>query len=289
MNNEDRFAIYILSYNRARNVKTLTTLINANYKGDWFIIVDDTDPELSLYKEIYEDKVLVFNKKEIAKKIDVMDTFCNYQSAIYARHYNFDIAKKMGYNYFMQLDDDYGSFYYTEDKDDNYVNTKITDINPFIEVFLHFLKKSNILTVSFAQGGDFLGGGGSTIFRKGYKRKAMNGFFFDVNKKANFLGSMNADVNMYLHHAIKGDICLTTRHVKIIQSQTQQEKGGITEAYLKFGTYVKSFYSVMLSPSSVTVQPMRSNTENRIHHHISWDNTTPMILNEKYKINGKNN
>ena len=61
--------------------------------------------------------------------------------------------------------------------------------------------------------------------------------------------------------------------------------GGMTEAYLDSGTYVKSFYSVMYSPSSVkisTIEDPRS-PHCRIHHSISWERTAPKIIRQSAK------
>lgn len=45
---------------------------------------------------------------------------------------------------------------------------------------------------------------------------------------------------------------------------------------------VKSFYSVMISPSSVKINLM-GNKHKRMHHVISWNNTVPKIIKESYK------
>ena len=41
---------------------------------------------------------------------------------------------------------------------------------------------------------------------------------------------------------------MTIPHIMINQKPTLQREGGLTEVYLEYGTYVKSFYSVMFSP-----------------------------------------
>lgn len=68
----------------------------------------------------------------------------------------------------------------------------------------------------------------------------------------------------------------------LTQEMTQQNKGGLTELYLDKGTFVKSFYSVIWSPSCVCVAGMGAKNR-RLHHKIHWDNAVPKILNEKYK------
>jgi hypothetical protein len=81
---------------------------------------------------------------------------------------------------------------------------------------------------------------------------------------------------------IVGYIFFTMSQISLNQVLTQKAKGGMTEAYLESGTYVKSFYSVMYSPSNVKVKMMgRSNR--RLHHAIKWKNTVPMILRESVK------
>jgi len=75
---------------------------------------------------------------------------------------------------------------------------------------------------------------------------------------------------------------MTIPFVGLEQKATQLTSGGMTDAYLKFGTYVKSFTTVMMQPSSVFVA-MMGFTKNRIHHRVIQRNTTSMLLNEKYK------
>jgi len=52
--------------------------------------------------------------------------------------------------------------------------------------------------------------------------------------------------------------------------------------YLDKGTYVKSFYSVMMNPSAVKVYKMAT-AHPRIHHFISWNNLAPKIISDKFR------
>ena len=74
----------------------------------------------------------------------------------------------------------------------------------------------------------------------------------------------------------------TIANVMINQGTTQANAGGMTEVYLDSGTYVKSFYTIMVAPSCTRISTM-GNKFKRIHHKILWDKCTPKILNEKYK------
>ncbi len=73
--------------------------------------------------------------------------------------------------------------------------------------------------------------------------------------------------------------------VQIVQINTQQSSGGMTELYLDGGTYWKSFYSVMLAPSCVTIQEM-GEVNRRIHHRVDWANAVPVILREEHRKAG---
>ena len=46
---------------------------------------------------------------------------------------------------------------------------------------IDFLDKSKALSVCMAQGGDFIGGANSSVWKKGLPRKAMNSFLVDVD------------------------------------------------------------------------------------------------------------
>ena len=47
-------------------------------------------------------------------------------------------------------------------------------------------------------------------------------------------------------------------------------------------TYLKSFYSVICSPSSVKIKALNANHK-RVHHSIKWINAVPKIISEGYK------
>ena len=110
----------------------------------------------------------------------------------------------------------------------------------------------------------------------------MNSFFCSIERPFKFIGSINEDVNTYTTLASRGDLFFTYTSVQLDQAMTQSQAGGMTDAYNLSGTYVKSFHSVLMYPSAVKVSMM--NTSNpRLHHLIKWKNTTPMIIDNKYK------
>ena len=113
-------------------------------------------------------------------------------------------------------------------------------------------------------------------------RKCMNSFICSTEREFQFIGAMNEDVNTYTTLGSRGNLFGTIPLINLTQTATQSNKNGITDMYLRYGTYCKAFTTTMMHPSGVKVSMMNSNNP-RIHHSIKWINTSPMILDEKYK------
>lgn len=62
----------------------------------------------------------------------------------------------------------------------------------------------------------------------------------------------------------------------------QNNPGGLTGIYKEDGTFVTSFYSVMLRPDCVKVAEMGSKNK-RMHHNVEWDYCVPKIINERWR------
>ena len=285
MNPSKNFAIFILSHGRPDNVITYRTLRNSGYTGRIFIIVDDEDKTLSEYKEKFRDEVIVFSKKDYESKFDLMDNFQNNKVIVYARNACYDIARNLGLDYFFEYEDDYTNFQYRYIEKDSLRGKTIRKLDEVLNAMIDCLNQTKADTIAFAQGGDFIGGAGS-FKNNTFKRKAMNSFVFKVNRDPKedviFIGRMNDDVNTYLTQGKIGKLFFQITNINLVQLQTQSNSGGNTEAYKAFGTYVKSFYSVMAAPDCCKIDLM-GRTDKRIHHKINWNNAVPKILDEKFK------
>ena len=93
---------------------------------------------------------------------------------------------------------------------------------------------------------------------------------------------MQVKVTLYLKFFLPKDLFQTIADIRLEQLDTQSNTGGLTEFYLDGGTYVKSFYTVLFSPSCAVINLM-GNKHKRLHHRIKWNNAIPVILEEKYK------
>lgn len=279
------FAVFILTHGRPDNVKTVKTLKNAGYTGPIYFVVDDEDKTIDQYRANFGDRVCVFNKREIADQTDEGDNFDDRRTITHARNASYDIAKRLGVRYFVQLDDDYTNFSFRTDENQQYPKGKFTirtKLNDVFDCLLKFYIASNARCIAMAQGGDFIGGVEcDTAISASLKRKCMNSFFCSTERRVWFVGRMNEDVNTYTSLGARGQLFCTIPLLSLLQMPTQSNPGGISEAYKAYGTYVKSFYTVMFAPSCTKVSMMNSRNK-RIHHAIEWRNAVPVILSEEH-------
>lgn len=279
------FCVFILTHGRADNVVTAKTLERQGYTGKLYIVIDNEDDQEDEYRRIYGDKVLQFDKREIAKTFDTMDLSEERRTIVYARNVCFDLARQVGCRYFLELDDDYLVFMHRSLENGRLIGIEFTNLDEAFESMLDFLSATGADTVAFAQGGDYMGGKDGANFKKKVLRKAMNTFFCDTEKPFKFIGRINEDVNTYTRLGSTGWLALTVTDACIVQKQTQTNSGGMSNVYNESGTFLKSFYTVMVMPSAVVVADM-GGSHRRIHHKVFWERCVPMILNERYRKTG---
>jgi len=284
MKDKKDFAVFILTHGRPNNVKTYKTLQKAGYTGKVYIIIDNEDKTQKEYLKKFNNKVIVFDKKEVSKTFDEADNFDDRRAIVYARNACFSIAKDLNITYFLQLDDDYTEFAFRFNLSNEYKFKGIkNNLDQVFESVLMFYKSVPVLSIAFAQGGDFIGGDQSGFAKKiTLKRKCMNTFFCSTKRPFKFIGRINEDVNTYTCLQSRGNVFLTINAITIDQLQTQNNKGGMTDIYLDQGTYVKSFYTVIHSPSCTKIALMGQKNR-RLHHKISWPQAVPLIISEEHK------
>lgn len=280
------FVVFILTHGRPNNVITAKTLKKSGYTGRVVIVIDNEDDTAEEYKKVFgKENVYVFDKKGISETFDTMDLSEDRRTIVYARNACFSIAEELGFRYFLELDDDYTSFEfrYPDEYNKKLLIKPCDNLDKAFKYMIDFLKKTNVKTIAFAQDGDFIGGIEGANYRQKVLRKTMNTFFCDTKKKFNFIGRINEDVNTYTRLGSTGWLGLTITDLSIVQKQTQSNKGGMSDVYIDNGTYLKSFYSVMIMPSAVKIGAM-GDKHIRFHHKVNWDSCVPKILNECYKI-----
>lgn len=280
--NSGKLVTFILTHGRPDNVVTLKTLERSGYTGDIFLLVDTEDNmQVEYMKKFGPERVIVFDKKAESKRFDTGDTSDERRSIVFARNASQRIARELGYDYLLQLDDDYTAFLYRYMDAGTIKSINIRQMDKVLKLLIEFLSLSGASTVAMSQGGDHMGGAGGNI-SSGLRRKAMNSFVIDLSKPVSFFGRLNEDVNAYVVNGMRGELFLTIMGLQLNQLQTQLNPGGMSDAYLAAGTYVKSFFTVMMAPSCVNIALM-GRTDRRYHHRVRWNNAVPKIISGRYR------
>lgn len=288
------FCALILTHGRPDRVHTYDTMMKSGYTGKVYIVIDDEDKQAEGYRQRFGDKVLQFNKSEWAAKTDEGDNFNHRKAIVYARNACWDLARKVGCRYFVQLDDDYTSFFIRHDSRCNYVSANIHHrLDEVFGLLVEFEIAIGVSAIAMSQGGDHIGGGGELVNGRlsggcptpRLARKCMNSWFCDVEKPIRFVGHMNEDVSAYVTYGHRGELFLTVMQAMLVQKPTQTTAGGMSDLYLSSGTYTKSFYTVMANPSCVQIGAMGDPRSGhyRIHHKINWHKAVPKILRQEHK------
>ncbi len=296
------FCVIILSHGRPNDQATVKTLEKHGYTGDWFILLDNEDITVDEYKKLYgEDKIKLFDKNAMMSRVDTLDNFQIKQTVVYARHASYDLARELGYSYFMMCEDDHDSVRWRMNPEIEYsskmltLDKSYTVLDKVFDVMLdYFVPNTRIQSLCMAQSGDYIGGGGSKMATDQFRRKAMGTFITRVDDPIYFTGTMNDDTNAYTTLASKGKLMLTTGFIAVNTKPTQKHSGGNTDIYESMGTYVKSFYSIIGHPSGVKVAALfntsarkavgpKTNDNFRVHHRVTWKNVAPQILRENIK------
>ena len=280
------FAAIILTHARADRVRTYNTLRRRGYTGRIILLIDEEDNQRDEYLARYPGEVEQFSKAEWAERVDVGDNFSGRGVVVYARNAVWEVARRIGLKWFVVLDDDYTYFSHRFARDATYKQILSKRLDDVFAAFVDYLRATPFVTVCMAQGGDYIAGGAGVLAIKG-KRKAMNVFFCATERVFPFCGRLNEDVTAYTSEQIRGAAMITHNGFSVCQCATQSNKGGLTEAYLEVGTYVKSFYSIMYAPSCVRISVLSGHkngvSHRRIHHRVNWNMAAPKIVPEIYR------
>jgi len=278
---KNNYAVFILTNRRANSIITINTLRRCNYTGKIFLVIDDEDPQADEYFRIYGEQVVQFCKRDY-DWVDTFDNIPNRNTVVFARNAVYDLAEKLGYEYFIVLEDDYKTFEFRIDANGMYKYSMVENLDELFDLLLDYYINSSLYCLGLAQGGDYIGGRKNNIHRSLRRRKVMNFFVLSTKRRMYFNGRMNDDLNGSIETQKEGKPCITFAHALITQQTTQQRKGGLSDMYKKYGTYVKSFYTIIANPSCCKISYLGEN-HMRIHHSVKWENAVPMIISPDYK------
>lgn len=274
------FVVFILTHGRAKTISTYRALRDGGYTGKVYIVIDNEDDQEDLYRQKFGDMVIQFDKRDYLAKTDLGDLDDDRRIGVFARNFIQDEAKRLGYKFHLQLDDDVHGFTYRFPQGDVLRALRCQHLDEVFAGMVQYMKETPITSLSFALSAYNMGGVNGSI-NEGMTRKTMTTFLMRADDVQYFNMRMNDDITTSLINGMRGKLYYSYLPVEVEVDKTQVQSGGMTDIYQKNGTYRKSFYSVMCCPSCVKVSAMGI-TDYRIHHTIKWNNAVPKLLSQRW-------
>ena len=274
------FAVFILSHGRADTITTYKALRDGGYTGRTYVVIDNEDDQEELYRHKFGDDIIQFDKRDYLEKTDLGDLDTDRRIGVFARNFIQDEAKRLGYKFHLQLDDDVHGFTYRFAQGKVLRALHCSHLDEVFSGMVEYMKETPITSLSFALSAYNMGGVDGSI-KDGMTRKTMTTFLMRADDVQYFHMRMNDDITTSLINGMRGKLYYSYLPIEVEVDKTQVKAGGMTDIYQKNGTYRKSFYSVMCCPSCVKVSAMGI-TDYRIHHTISWNNAVPKLLSERW-------
>jgi len=281
MNSKDCIDIFICSYHRPHNVKTMKYLCGLGYPSDKIhVFVDSATDDIAEYEEEvvgrYKCNLHVFDMDEARARYDYVHRASeSRRSAGQARNMFMDWATANGIDFYMVCDDDTSSFqirpfgkYY-----------KQANINDIVDTFLavrDMMKKRKVGLFGLSQTGDIYSNEHDTHL---FRRKVMNTTFvllpyvyrgergIQDDDTSLFTGVMNE--GLFTGSLYSGLV--------LLQTLSATQSGGLTDLYNECKLLNKAMVTPLQFPSAIFAERQIMNGA-RIHHHVRYDNLFPKII-----------
>lgn len=258
------FAVFICTHGRPNKQLTLSALLDAGYTGQWYLVLDDTDPTIQEYINNYgADNILVFDKNHyIAQCEDLGIRRPFFNCVLYAKLAVEDIAVDLGLRTFMITDDDIYNFRfrYLDDLQSvksMYIKGDCACIDDVLQAYSDFVVESNLTGAAF--GGASLFFGGKNAFLSKYINKWRIPFSIFVRNTAipiHWVSCYAEDVVTGLRLAKVGYVGFT---LPFIQFETlpvggASEPGGMSSTYNKLTKFDRAMIDFVQEPACIRLR-----------------------------------
>ena len=283
------FAVFITSYKRANNIVTINSLLDAGYTGNWYVIIEDNDPQLEEYKKrIPKEKLLLYNKKEQSKYYDSCDNFNILNTNLNSLSVVFYFAKLLGYKYFYIAEDDYEGYYYIKRFKRKVFLKKLNNINDIFELCINLLNSNDKLNcISFCSKSTYSIGNSDFFNDTLFNYLNFNGWICDVDKNINFKGTICNDSLTFMDNYKKGNITFTLNYIKNIHRMYHEKKkveldgSGNDEINNIFfrDMLIYYLYNIMGEPSAYKIFTKNG----KVREKFEFKYLIPKIIDERWK------
>ena len=270
-----RYAIFVLSHGRAKEMRTYKELRKSGYTGPIKVIVDTLDSQVDEYIEEYGDDVYVFDKESVAETVDSMVNTGELRSVVFARNHADAIAKGLGFDYYAEFDDDVTNFSYKWEEDGKLKTKRIENMDGAVEAIIQFMEDSKADSVGICHSG-ILFGGASGTFAEGLGRNFYQTVFMRTGSGIFFKGLTNQDVNALFLNSRIGKLMFELFCITHTSPERGTNEGGLKNLYDDIGKYTRCFTTVMCCPDICVL-------DDRNEYMVQRKNAFPKIMSDRWK------
>lgn len=280
MKQSDYLPIFVPSYHRPRNIKTIYYLHKLGYPADkMYVFIDDATDDTEAYKEEAERlgfNLVQFNMAEARARYDYVHRPSNSRrSAGQARNMFADYAKSVGIETYVAIDDDTCNFQMRPGQKYRRTAT-LQDIATVFLAIKQMMDKWHIGLFGLSQCGDIYS---NELNGRSFRRKVMNVMFFNVKYITRGEKGVQDDdtsqfTNIYNEGLFAGSLF---SGLVLLQMQSAKQKGGLTDLYNECRLLNKALVTPIQFPSAIHAEKQTMNG-GRIHHRVHYRYLMPCII-----------
>ncbi len=275
---KNKFAYFIASYGKADCIPTLDMLVKHNHKYPVYIVIGEDDPQLNIYKSIYKDNLLIFDKGKYIPYVDDLGMYAQtHKVCTYSRLAVHDFASQLGYRYVGYLFDDiYNVQLRYKNSKGQISSTKDFDIDKMIDLYINLLNSSeNIYIVGPPNSSFYIGVNENQIYN--YSTRFGNMFVYDIQKELEpYKSSTLEDMSIILYNNQVGKMSICPFGMQVdcrAPHTTKDSYGDMTRL-----EYVE--HHAIITQSTMDLDKSNGNV-------IHYKNFTPKIIEKGKKKHGK--
>ena len=273
--------IFIPSYHRAENIKTVNYFVKIGYPVDKLhVVIDDEADDVESYKgvaESYGFNLHIFDMQEARHRYDYIHRPSKARrSAGQARNMFYDIAKSLSIDFYVVIDDDTNCY---ENRPFGKYKGKAT-LKNFEIVFggvEKMMRRYHVGLFGLSQTGELFNAG--ELDRGLLRTKIMNTTFVLMPYVyRGERGIQDNDTSQFVAALNEGYFVASFRSGLVLnQVQSATAAGGLTDLYKECRLLNKSLVCPITYPSAIHAERQKMNG-GRLHHRINYRYIAPKIL-----------
>ena len=274
-------AIFICTFNRPDDQKTLALLRSLNCKMKIYLVLDDTDKSRDRYIKNYPDTdILIFDKNHYINTCDTGSNSPRYSCVLYARAAVEDMANKLGLDTFIMADDDIHTFRFRYLDGQVIRSQKLKDINGVIDSCMDYMVNSDISSLGFSFTQMFFGG--PKVFDEfGRNRIVYNFMFRNTKHKVNWVSWYGEDIITALNHQQWGQYWIAIPDIQqdIDSVASGKSDGGMADVYRNKDGFHLAMCDFIYQPTATKPYWYR----NKFMASIVRSYAFPMLISDNYR------